>query len=249
MSRAPEERTIRTPKAAIAALVALLLAVAPTLLVAGPANAATASVSLTTASPSVESNVASTFTLGVTCNGPGTCNGMVVSIPTNAVTGNGTRTDFGTWISGAACPGITRAVAGGTLTFTYTTLAPGSQNCAFTVRAPEYTTLNGAVATLTPTVSGPGLPTVTGAPATLTVSAGHNVSTAITGQSRILTGATFSYSLILNCGANRQYDGDIGLSAIHLEATLPTNFVYTGYTPRNGFTGTCLLYTSDAADE
>lgn len=243
MSRAPEARSTSTPRALIGAIAALVLGLAPALLTAVPASAATASVTLSPATASAESNVATSFTLGVTCNGPGNCNGMVVSIPTNAVTGNGTRTDFGTWISGAACPGITRAVSGGQLTFTYTTLAPGSQNCAFTVRAPEYTTLNGAVATLTPTVSGPGLPTVVGTAATLAVSAGHNVSTQITGQARILTGAPFSYSLILNCGANRQYDGDIGLSAIHLEATLPANFVYTGYTPRNGFTGT---YTTPA---
>lgn len=215
-----------------------MLALSATVLSAGPAGAATASLTLSPAAATAESNTITTFTLGVTCNGPGNCNGMVVSIPTNAVTGNGTRTDFGTWVGGAACPGITRSVAGGQLTFTYATLAPGSQNCAFTMRSPEYTTLNGAVATLTPTVSGPGLPTVTGAPAKLTLSAGHNVSTGISGQNKVLTGATFSYSLTLVCGANRQYDGDIGLSAIHLEATLPANFVYSGYTPLNSLPGT-----------
>jgi uncharacterized repeat protein (TIGR01451 family) len=243
MSRAPEARSISKPRVVIGALAALILAIAPAVLTAGPANAATASVTLTPATAAAESNTNTTFTLGVTCNGPGNCNGMVVSIPTNAVTGNGTRTDFGTWISGAACPGITRAVSGGQLTFTYATLAPGSLNCAFTVRSPEYTTLNGAVATLTPTVSGPGLPTVTGSPARLTVSAGHNVSTAISGQNKVLTGATFSYALSLTCGADRQYDGDIGLSAIHLEVALPANFVFAGYTPRNTLPGT---YTTPA---
>lgn len=225
------------------ALAALTLGVAPTLLTSPPAHAATASATLTPATATAESNVPTTFRLSVTCNGPGTCNGMVVSIPTNAVTGNGTRTDFGSWVGGTACPGITRTVSGGQLTFTYATLNPGTQNCDFIVRAPEYTTLNGAVATLTPTVSGPGLPTVTGAPARLTVTAGHNVSTAITGPARVLSGAPFSYSLILNCGANRQYDGDIGLSAIRLEASLPANFVYAGYTPRNALPGT---YTTPA---
>ncbi|CAN5358891.1 hypothetical protein BH10ACT7_BH10ACT7_30440 [soil metagenome] len=238
MSRAPEKLSTSTPRVLVGALTALLLAISSAVLTAGPASAATASVTLSPASASAESNTITTFTLGVTCNGPGDCNGMVVSIPTNAVTGNGTRTDFSTWISGAACPGITRSVSGGQLTFTYATLAPGSQNCAFTVRSPEYTTLNGAVATLTPTVSGPGLPTVTGAPATLTLSAGHNVSTAISGPAKILTGAPFSYSVALVCGANRQYDGDIGLSAIHLEATLPPNFVYTGYNPLASLPGT-----------
>ncbi len=242
MSGAHTGRSARA-RALVGALAAFVLAVGSAVLTAGPASAATASVVLNASATTAESNTSTTFTLGVTCNGPGNCNGMVVSIPTNAVTGNGTRTDFGTWIGGAACPGITRAVTGGQLTFTYATLAPGSQNCAFTVRSPEYTTLNGAVATLTPTVSGPGLPTVAGAAVKLTLSAGHNVSTAISGQAKVLSGAPFSYSLSLSCGANRQYDGDIGLSAIHLEATLPPNFVFAGYTPRNGFPGT---YTAPA---
>lgn len=242
MTRAPEARLVRPLQSRrrilVGALASLALAVAPVLFGAAPANAATASVTLTPATATAESNVNTTFQLSVTCNGPGNCNGMVVTIPTNAVANNGSRTDFGTWITGAQCPGIVRAVSGGQLTFTYATLNPGTQNCNFTVRAPEYTTLNGAVATLTPTVSGAGLPTATGAAAKLTVTVGHNVSTAISGPQKILTGAAFSYRLVLVCGANRDYDGDIGVSAIHLEATLPANFVYTGYTPRNNFPGT-----------
>jgi hypothetical protein len=219
-------------------IAALALALVPAVLSASPAEAATASVTLTPATATAESNVSTTFTLSITCNGPGECDGLQASFPTTAVTGNGTRTDLSTWVGASSCPGVTRTVAGGNVTFTYPTLNPGVQNCTFPVRAPEYTTLNGAVATLTPTISGPGLPTVTGTAATLTVTAGHNASTNATGPARILSGATFSYSLIFNCGANRQYDGDIGVSALHMEAVLPAGFVYSGYTPRNGFPGT-----------
>lgn len=227
-----------TARVALGALAALVLALGPTVLTAGPARAATASVTLTPSSATAESNVPVTFTLSVTCNGPGTCNGAQVSFPKNAVTGNGTRTDLSSWVGASSCGGVSRTVTATDVVFTYATLAPGTQNCTFTVRAPEYTTLNGAIATLTPTVSGPGLPTVTGAAATLTLTAGHNASTAVTGPSRILSGQTYGYSIIFNCGAQRQYDGDIGVSALRLEATLPAGFVYSSYTPRNSFPGT-----------
>ncbi|MGN6501660.1 MAG: DUF7507 domain-containing protein, partial [Pseudolysinimonas sp.] len=220
------------------ALAALALSLAPALLTAVPAQAATASVVLTPATATAESNVATTFTLSITCNGAGNCNGSQVSFPQNSVTGNGPRTDVSSWIGNSSCSGVTRTVAGGNVIFTYPTLPTGTQNCTFDVRAPEYTTFNGAVATLTPTISGPSIPTVTGSPVTLTVTAGHNVSTAVSGPNRILTGATFAYALAFTCGTNREYDGDIGVSALRLEAVLPANFVYTGYVSGSALPGT-----------
>lgn len=232
------DRAGRRGRLVVGAIVALALALAPAALVAPPAQAATAAVTLSSSAATAESNVPVTFTVSVTCNGPGTCNGAQVSFPRNAVTGNGTRTDLSTWVGNSSCGSVSRTVTATDVVFTYATLAPGTQNCTFTVRAPEYTTLNGAVATFTPTVAGPGLPTVTGAPVALTLTAGHNVSTSVTGPSRILSGQTYAYSLIFNCGAQRQYDGDIGVSALHLEAVLPAGFVYSSYTPRNNFPGT-----------
>lgn len=222
----------------VGAIVAFAVAVVPVLVVAAPAEAATALVSVTPASTTAESNTPVTFTVSVTCNGPGQCDGAQVSFPREAVTGNGSRTEVSTWIGNSSCGGVTRSVTATDVVFTYATLAPGTQNCTFVVRAPEYTTFNGAVATLTPTVSGPGIPAVTGTAATLTLTAGHNASTSVTGPSRILSGQTYSYSIIFNCGAQRQYDGDIGVSALHLEAVLPANFAYSSYTPRNSFPGT-----------
>jgi uncharacterized repeat protein (TIGR01451 family)/LPXTG-motif cell wall-anchored protein len=234
----PDRRTRPTGRALLGALVALALAVVPAVFVATPAQAATATVSLSSSAATAESNTPVTFTVSVTCNGPGTCNGAQVSFPKNAVTGNGTRTDLSTWVGASSCGSVTRTVTATDVVFTYATLSPGTQNCTFPVRAPEYTTLNGAVATLTPTVSGPGLTPVSGTPVNLTLTAGHNVSTSVTGPSRILSGQTYGYSIIFNCGALRQYDGDIGVSALHLETTLPAGFVYSSYTPRNSFPGT-----------
>lgn len=222
----------------VGALAALVLATGPAVLTAAPAQAATASVSMSLSAPTAESNVPVTATVSVTCNGPGTCNGAQVSFPANAVTGNGTRTDLSSWVGNSSCSGVTRTVSAGRVIFTYATLNPGTQNCTFTVRAPEYTTLNGAVATFTPTVSGPGLPTVTGSAVQLTLTAGHNASTVVSGPPRILSGQTYSYTLRFVCGANAQYDGDIGVSALRLESVLPANFVYASYTSRNAIPGT-----------
>lgn len=258
MRGAPERRTMRRSRiggrSLVGALAVLALAVAPVLVTATPAQAATASVSLTSAAPTAESNVPVTFTLSVTCNGPGTCDGAQISFPANAVTGNGTRTDLSTWIGNSSCSGVTRTVSGGQVIFTYATLSPGTQNCNFPVRAPEYTTLNGAVATLTPTVSGPGLPASTGNPVQLTLIAGHNVSMAASATARVLPGGTVTYSMVLSCGANREFTGDIGLSALEMTATLPPNFVFAGYssgvalpgaftTPAVGAAGGVLTYS------
>lgn len=222
----------------IAALVALTLGVASPLLSATPAQAATAIVSLTPATATAESNVPTTFTLTITCNGPGTCDNTQVSFPANAITGNGTRTDLSSWIGASSCGGVTRTVAGGLVIFSYGNLTPQTQACTFPVRAPEYTTLNGAQATLTPTISGSNFASATGAAATLTVTAGHNVSMGASATARVLPGAETTFSIAFNCGANGEYTGDIGLSAMRIEVALPANFAFTSFTPRNALPGT-----------
>ncbi len=224
-------------RALVGSFAAILLGLGGVVATGVPAQAATASVSISPSTATAESNVPVTFTLSVTCNGPGTCNGLQASFPAAAVTGNAGNTDLSSWIGASSCAGVTRSVSGGQVIFTYPTLSPGTQACNFPVRAPEYTTLNGAQATLTPTVSGP-VPTATGAPATLTLTAGHNASMGAGAPNRVLPGAEVVYSVSFVCGGNREYTGDIGLSALHFEAVLPANFVYSGFTPRNALPGT-----------
>ena len=240
MTRAPHERSTRrnSARSLLGALAAMAISVVPVLVVASPAQAATALVSLTPSAPTAESNVGTSFALSITCNGPGTCDNTQVSFPANAVTGNGTRTDLSTWVGNSTCADVTRTVAGGFVTFTYGSVANGTRVCNFTVTAPEYTTLNGAQATLTPTISGSTFPTATGSPAVLTIIAGHNVSLQYTAPGAIISGGEFSYNLRLVCGENRQYTGDIGISRVRLEAVLPANFVYSGYTVAGGMPGT-----------
>ncbi|HTL42672.1 MAG TPA: hypothetical protein VL294_14470 [Pseudolysinimonas sp.] len=244
MSRAPEDRPVRplrsTRRTISGALAALALSLAPALLTAVPAQAATASVVLTPSSATAESGALTTYTLSVTCNGPGTCDGLTASFPANAVTGNGSRTDLSSWIGNSSCSGVTRTVAGGFVTFTYPTFATGTQNCTFGVRAPNFLTLNGAQATLTPTLGGPGIPSATGTPATLTLTAGHNVSMGASGTARVLPGGTVTYTAAFNCGG-ADFAGDIGLSALHIEVALAPDFVFTGMAPRPTWPGTFTL--------
>ncbi|MDO7883519.1 beta strand repeat-containing protein [Salinibacterium soli] len=222
---------------AVAALAILLVPV----LQATPAHAAEAIVVLTPSSATAESNVNTTYTLNITCNGPGACDNTVVSIPTNTVTGNGANTDMASWISASSCPEVTRTVVGGEVRFTYGNLPTGLKQCTFTVRAPEYTTLNGAQATLTPTISGSSFATSTGASAVLTVTAGHNASLATSGPSVAISGAQFTYTIAFGCGAANAYDGDIGFSQIHIESQLPANFQYSSYSMRSAVPGTVTI--------
>lgn len=239
MSRALEARFTK-PRVLLGALAAFVLALSATVLTATPASAATASVTLTPAVTTAESGALTTYTLSVTCNGPGNCNGLTASFPANAVTGNGSRTDLSSWIGNSSCVGVTRAVAAGLVTFTYPTFNPGTQNCTIPVRAPQYTTLNGAVATLTPSIGGPGLPVAAGTPAKLTLTAGHNVTMGASGTAKVLPGATATYNAAFNCGG-ADFAGDIGLSAMHVEVALPPNLVFTGMTPRPTWPGTFTL--------
>lgn len=213
--------------------IAALGVVAGSALAATPAQAAEAIVTVTPATATAESNVATTFTLNITCNGPGTCDDTVVSFPTNAVTGNGPNTDLSSWIGASSCAEVVRSVVGSEVRFSYGNLPTGLKQCTFPVRAPEYTTFNGAQATLTPTISGTGFATATGAPAILTVTAAHNAGLVVDGPTNALVGSDFTASVSFICGANNQYDGDIGFSAIHIEVPLPANFVYSSYSTRS----------------
>ena len=251
MSAAPERRSLRGARAAlrviVGAVAALALAVAPAVLTATPAQAATAQVSITPSATSVESNVAATFAVSITCNGPGTCDNTEVTFPANAVTGNGARTDLSTWVSASSCLDVTRSVSGGLVRFSYGSVPNGTRVCEFRVTAPEYTTLNGAQATLTPTISGSTFPTSTGAPAVLTLVAGHNVSLQYTAPASVISTGEFTYNLRLICGENRQYTGDIGISRVRVEAVLPANFVFAGYTIAGGMPGTITAPTVGAS--
>lgn len=242
-TRAPEARSVRhartTGRKLLGALAAVALAIVPVVVVASPAQAATAAVSITPVNPAaVESNVATTFSLSITCNGPGTCDGTEVTFPANAVTGNGTRTDLSSWIGASSCVDVTRSVSGGLVRFSYGTVANGTRVCEIRVTAPEYTTLNGARATLTPTISGTSFPSSTGAPAVLDLIAGYNVLVQYTAPASVISGGEFTYNLRLVCGENRQYTGDVGISQVRMEAQLPANFVYAGYSIAGGVPGT-----------
>lgn len=206
-----------------------------------PAQAASATVTLTPSVTTVESNVPVTYTLSIVCSGPDICRDTVVTFPTDAITGNGANNDIGSWFGNSSCGSVTRTVGDGLVTYDYGNLNNGSLQCTFVVRAPEYTTLGGAVATLTPTISGSTIPTVTGAPATLTLIAGHNASLAMSAPLNVLAGAPSSFSARFICGTNAEYTGDIGMSAIRVEVPLPANFVYSGYTTGNAMPGSVTI--------
>ncbi|HKC26799.1 MAG TPA: hypothetical protein VKB75_02190, partial [Jatrophihabitans sp.] len=219
-----------------------------TMVLVGPTNALAAtdaSVSITPTTSTVASGTTVTYTMSVSCSlSSGSCTGTTVSFPTTALTGDGTTTDFGSWITNGSCAtaGVTLKVTGGTATFTYGNVASGStSNCTFTVKASNLTTANDAQATITPTIAGSNFTGGAGTPVKLTLTASHN---ATLGQStplaKITSGSTFYYAIGLNCGSGT---GDIGQSAITVTEKLPAGFTYTGNTP-SGAPGTV---TYDAA--
>ncbi|UYN83220.1 MAG: LPXTG cell wall anchor domain-containing protein [Microcella sp.] len=216
----------------------LALVIMSSVLTVAPAHAATAAVTITPSTATAQSNVPVTFTLSITCNGPGSCENTQVSFPTQAVTGNGALTDLSTWIGNSSCGSVTKTVSPGLVTFNYGTVLPGTSSCTFPVRAPDYTTLNGAQATLTPTISGSTFPSSTAASAVLTLTAGHNISMGASATARVLPDSQTNFVIAFNCGAGGGYTGNIGLSAVRIEIPLPSTVVYTGFTPRNALPGT-----------
>ena len=220
----------------IGLLAAVLVAFAT--LTPTPAMAADMSITISPPTATTQSNVATTYLLTVSCSSAaGTCANSTVTIPTTTITGNGANNDFGSWITAGTCPALNRSVPG-QVSMSFGTLTSSTGQCSFTVLPPEYKTLNNAVATITPTLSSSNAASATATPATLTVTAAHNVSVAAQAPNQVITGTPYQYSMILVCGLNGGYVGDIGTSAIELSAVLPANFEYQSYSPRNNVPGT-----------
>ncbi len=192
-----------------------------------PAMAADMALTVTPTAATAKSNEEVKYTLTYSCSSAsGTCANSVITIPTGTVTGNAANTDFSLWVTAGTCPAVNRSVAG-QISFALGTLDSSTKTCQFTVRAPEYTTLDGASATLTPTLSSTGLTAVTATPATLTLTAGHNNSLKNSAPTRAITGNNFDYAINYSCGlVPSDYSGDIGISQIVITATLPANFEY-----------------------
>lgn len=222
-----------------AGLVAALSVALVTVWSPAPALAADMAVSLAPAgNTTTESGVATTYTLTYSCsNAAGSCANSVVTIPTNTVTGNGDTTDFGSWVSTLTCPAVNKTVSG-QVSFSVGTVNTGTYTCTFRVFPPEYTTLNNATATLTPTLSSSNSVSATGTPVTLTATAGHNNSLVGGAAAQAITGAPTTFTISYICGLNRQYTGDIGISAVTITVTLPTNFEYQSFSYGTGLPGT-----------
>lgn len=219
----------------VAALAVLLVAVAaPT-----PALAADTALSISPATSTTKSGVATTYTLTYSCsNGAGSCLNSVVTIPTGTVTGNAGNTDFASWVTAGTCPAVNKSVPG-QVSFSFGTLGTSTNTCKFTVTPPEYTTLNNATATITPTLSSSNSTSATAAPATLTATAGHNNSLTNSTPAKVIAGNPFDYTISYACGLNvKEYAGDIGISAVVITATLPANFEYQSARFSNGIPGT-----------
>jgi uncharacterized repeat protein (TIGR01451 family) len=203
-----------------------------------PAYAADMAVSISPADTTTESGVATTYTLTYSCsNAAGSCASSVVTIPTNNVINNGANTDFSSWVSTTTCPAVNKAVAG-QVSFALGTLATGTYTCTFRVLPPEYTTLNNATATITPTLSSSNSTSSTAAPATLTATAGHNNSLIGGAAAQAITGAPTTLTISYICGLNRQYTGDVGVSAVTISVTLPANFEYQSFAYGTSLPGT-----------
>lgn len=227
---------IRRRNGWIGVLAALLVAFAT--LTPTPAMAAPTGMTLTAATQTAKSGVATTFTLTVSCSTDGGCTDSVVTIPTTTITGTPGIADFGSWIGVNTCAGVTRTVSPGQVTFSYGTLPTGTKQCTFTVTAPEYKTLDGTVATIAATLTSTNSDTSTAAPIPYTVTAGYNVSLTHQSPARVISGNPFEYTMQLFCGLNGQYQGDVGLSSLTISSTLPANFEYQSYRLRNNVPGT-----------
>ncbi|GAA1236329.1 hypothetical protein GCM10009588_12480 [Microbacterium phyllosphaerae] len=217
-------------------LAALIVAFAT--LTPAPAMAAATAITLTSAAATAKSGTATTFTMTVSCSTDGGCTNSTVTIPTTTITGTPSITDFGPWIGNSSCAGVTKTVTAGQVVFTYGTLPTGSKQCTFTVTAPEYKTLNNTVATITPTLASSNSDSSTATPLTHTITAGYNVSLTNGTPARVISGLPFEYTVTLYCGLNGAYTGDIGVSAIRMSSTLPSNFEYQSYRLRTGVPGT-----------
>jgi uncharacterized repeat protein (TIGR01451 family) len=239
-SAAPRHRgSRRRPlRGLVASIASIAMVIAGALVFAPAAAAAEADVTITPVATSTPSGTKVTYTLTVTCSVTGGCNDTTVSFPSDAITGDGPTTDFGSWVGISSCADVTRTVAAGLVTFDYGSIPTGTKLCTFPVTPPEYTTLNNTQITITPQISGSNFEASGGTPATLTVTAGHNDSIRKSVPAQVPSGLEFSYSVSFLCGENAEYTGDIGLTELTITDQLPSNFDYTGYTLGNGLPGT-----------
>jgi uncharacterized repeat protein (TIGR01451 family) len=216
-------------------LAAFLVAFAA-VLVPAPAMAAATTVSLTPGTVTAASGVATTFTLSVSCSTDGGCTDAKVTIPTTAVTGTTGVTDIGSWFGTSGCADLTRTVSAGQVVYSFAnTLPTGSRQCTIPVTPPNYKLANNTVATLTATLTSANSDTSSAAPVTYTVTANHNASVGNQGQSTVIVGQPFTYTMQFTCG---QGTGSVGTSAIAMTATLPANFTYQSHSINRAVTGT-----------
>src|SRR5262245_31674251 len=132
--------------------------------------ASQASATITLSTSTAPNGAVVTATLTVSCSVTGGCQGTTLTLPTNTVTGDGSTTDFGGWVSNTNCPAL--SVAAGAVKFAFGNIPTGSQLCTFTIKPPHFLTLNGTQISVTPTVSGTNFASSPGPTVTLTVTAG-----------------------------------------------------------------------------
>lgn len=218
-------------------------------------------ITITPATSSTSSNTPVTYTLTVSCSTTGGCASSTVSFPTTALTGDGSTTDFASWVSNSTCPAMTKPA--GQVVFTYGTVATGTQSCNFTVRPTVKTTLNGATATITPTFTNSGGAVTASTPAVLTATAGHTDGLgAGASPTNVVGGANLTLTFTFGCGTNTTQAGDLTLSALTITDSLPSNFTFTGLstapiagnlqgtitTPAPGASGGTIGYSGNGSD-
>ena len=246
-------RAARLVVAGIAVLGVIVAGLAGT----APAYAADA-ISISPLTRTAPSNSPVTYTLTVSCSTSGGCLNSTVSFPTTTLTGDGSTTDFASWVTNSTCPPLTKPA--GQAVFSFGNIGTGTQSCNFTVRPPNKTTLNGAKATITPTFTNDAGSVTASSPAVLTVSAGHNVGMgAAVAPANVVGGAPLTLTFSLGCGTTNSV-GDLGLTALHIEDALPANFTFgslstapaslqgTLSAPAVGSSGGTITYDGDGSD-
>lgn len=219
----------------VAALAVALVAVGSP----APALAADMAITVSPTSATANSGVPTTYTLTYSCsNGAGSCANSVVTIPTTTITGNGSNTDFASWIGSGTCPAADKTVAG-RVSFGFGTLGTSTNTCQFTVTPPDFKTLNGATATITATLSSSNSTSAVAAPVTLTSTATRNATLTYQMPGQVVQGTPFEYAIQFNCAANiGAPQGDLGTTSMTFSATLPANFEYQSFRLGNAVPGT-----------
>jgi uncharacterized repeat protein (TIGR01451 family) len=203
-----------------------VLALTSSLVVAGGSGAfaaGSASMTLSPTSSTVNSGTPVTYTVSLSCGVTPNCAGTKISFPSTSITGDGAVTDFGSWVGNSSCPGVTRTVSGGVVTFNYGTIATGVTQCTFTVTPPGYRTLNGTQVTISPTLSGTNFTSSTAPAATITVKARANGAFSKGAPVSIGSGAGMQYTLNIGCGGSGE---TYSIESLTVTDQLPANFTY-----------------------